>query len=81
VEEKSPEGASSLLVSVWCLSGDPVPVGLLVQTTGKIPKRHLIPWEVLPGRAKQQAMDLLRYAGVKPGPKPSPDPAQLALKL
>jgi len=81
VKNKSPRGASSLFVSVWVIEGDPTPKGLLLQTTGSDPQRHLIPWSVLPGRVRQEAMDLVRYAGVRPHRRPSPDPAQRALKL
>jgi hypothetical protein len=45
--------------------GDKSPTGVELSTEdGETRTWHLIPWSVLPGRAKAQVRELLRYAGL-----------------
>ena len=65
VKDQGGEAASSVSVSVWLRKGERQPEGLIVQGGRLAPgERRLIPWAVLPGRARSQMLDLLKYVGV-----------------
>ena len=75
----SPEGTSFVVGVLWN-DKDRQPIGLLVQRGfPKMLEADLIPWCVLPGRAKAQVRDLAKYAGMEFQRVTPPDPDQFRL--
>ncbi len=76
------DSPSSIGVSVHWNRGEPQPIGLIAWV-GPLSDRqsHLIPWSVLPGRARSQILDLVKYAGFRFGETQPGDADQLLLPL
>jgi len=82
VKNQPGDSPTSIGVSVHWNRGEPQPIGLIAWT-GPLDARvsHLIPWSVLPGRARAQILDLVKYAGFRFEDTPVEASGQLELPL
>jgi hypothetical protein len=82
VKNQNSAAVTSIGLSVEWHKGEPTPIGVLAWVSdGTNRAGDLIPWCVLPGRARGQVLDLCKYAGFDVRPVKPEATGQLSLSL